>query len=484
MIGPARTPRFFPGWYVVAGVFMMLLVSSGIGFYGLGVYLRALTVEQGFSVGAVSGATALFFAVAGLTGIPVAAVIARRDARPVIAGGALACGVALLLLGRVEREWQAYAVYALFGAGFAACSLVPGTTLVTRWFARRRAVALSIATTGLSAGGVAITPFLTTLVADRGLRAVTPYLAVGFVLGVVPVTALLLRSSPQALGLVPDGPTSEALSTAQHRPPQQQPSQPQPSPQPSQPSPQPSPQPSLKPPPTPEQPSAASTAAVGSTTVATAPVPAARAPSEKSPTAAAPEGMTGRFFVCVTLAHSLAMLAQVGGIAHLVNLVAERADAALAATAVSTLAVSSLVGRLLGGVVASRLSMRAMAVVLMGVQGAALALLALVDGRLALLGLTVVFGLTVGNLLMLHPLLLAEHFGALDYGRIYARSSLMATTGIAGGALFLGVLHDALGGYGIAFSLAGLASVLGGVVLLFSGPTRVAAAAAAPVRSG
>ncbi len=473
MIGPARTPRIFPGWYVVAGVFMMLLVSSGIGFYGLGVYLRALTVEQGFSVGAVSGATALFFAVAGLTGIPVAAVIARRDARPVIAGGALACGVALLLLGRVEREWQAYAVYALFGAGFAACSLVPGTTLVTRWFARRRAVALSIATTGLSAGGVAITPFLTTLVADRGLRAVTPYLAVGFVLGVVPVTALLLRSSPKALGLVPDGLTSEALSTAQHRPPQQQPSQPQPSPQ-----------PSLEPPPTPEQPSAASTAAVGSTTVATAPVPAARAPSEKSPTAAAPEGMTGRFFVCVTLAHSLAMLAQVGGIAHLVNLVAERADAALAGTAVSTLAVSSLVGRLLGGVVASRLSMRAMAVVLMGVQGAALALLALVDGRLALLGLTVVFGLTVGNLLMLHPLLLAEHFGALDYGRIYARSSLMATTGIAGGALFLGVLHDALGGYGIAFSLAGLASVLGGVVLLFSGPTRVAAAAAAPVRSG
>jgi len=473
VIGPARTPRIFPGWYVVAGVFMMLLVSSGIGFYGLGVYLRALTVEQGFSVGAVSGATALFFAVAGLTGIPVAAVIARRDARPVIAGGALACGVALLLLGRVEREWQAYAVYALFGAGFAACSLVPGTTLVTRWFARRRAVALSIATTGLSAGGVAITPFLTTLVADRGLRAVTPYLAVGFVLGVVPVTALLLRSSPKALGLVPDGLTSEALSTAQHRPPQQQPSQPQPSPQ-----------PSLEPPPTPEQPSAASTAAVGSTTVATAPVPAARAPSEKSPTAAAPEGMTGRFFVCVTLAHSLAMLAQVGGIAHLVNLVAERADAALAGTAVSTLAVSSLVGRLLGGVVASRLSMRAMAVVLMGVQGAALALLALVDGRLALLGLTVVFGLTVGNLLMLHPLLLAEHFGALDYGRIYARSSLMATTGIAGGALFLGVLHDALGGYGIAFSLAGLASVLGGVVLLFSGPTRVAAAAAAPVRSG
>ncbi len=95
--------RVFRGWWVVAGVFVMLTVTAGFAFYGLPVYLRALTVEQGFSVSAVSGATAVFFLVSGLTGLPVAAWMARHDPRPLVALGAVACGAALLLLGRVTQ---------------------------------------------------------------------------------------------------------------------------------------------------------------------------------------------------------------------------------------------------------------------------------------------------------------------------------------------------------------------------------------------
>ncbi|CAA9352107.1 MAG: hypothetical protein AVDCRST_MAG07-3061, partial [uncultured Frankineae bacterium] len=158
----------FRGWWVVAGVFVMLTVTAGLAFYGLPVYLRALTVEQGFSVSAVSGATAVFFLVSGLTGLPVAAWLARHDPRPLVAVGAVACGLALVLLGRVTQVWQVYAAYVVFGAGFAAASLVPGTTLITRWFNRRRSVALSIGSTGLSFGGVAITPAVAGLVERDG----------------------------------------------------------------------------------------------------------------------------------------------------------------------------------------------------------------------------------------------------------------------------------------------------------------------------
>jgi hypothetical protein len=55
------------------------------------------------------------------------------------------------------------------------------------------------------------------------------------------------------------------------------------------------------------------------------------------------------------------MLAQVGGIAHLFNLVSERGDEGSAATALQVLAASSLAGRLLGGVVAAQVSMRGLA---------------------------------------------------------------------------------------------------------------------------
>ena len=47
-----------------------------------------------------------------------------------------------------------------------------------------------------------------------------------------------------------------------------------------------------------------------------------------------------------------------------------------------------------------------------------------VDRAQILVG-TVVFGVTMGNSLMLHPLLLAERFGTRDYGRIYSTSQLV-----------------------------------------------------------
>ena len=403
--------RVFRGWSVVTGVFVMLLVTAGLGFYGLPVYLRALVVEQGFSVGAVSGATAVFFLVSGVVGLPVAAWIGKHDPRPLVAAGAVASGASLVLLGRVTEVWQVYVAYAVFGAGFAASSLVPGTTLVTRWFARRRSVALSVASTGLSAGGVVITPVVATVIDREGLSSTAPWLGLALVLGVVPLTAWLLRPSPEALGLLPDG----------------DPAPPPGSPQ----------------------------AFVG----------------ELAGTA-----LRSRYFACVTLGHLLAMLAQVGGIAHLFNLVAERRDAGLAATALSLLAISSLVGRLVGGAVASRTSMRGLALLLMVGQAAALVALAGLDSPAALLVATVAFGLTVGNLLMLHPLLLAERFGVRDYGRIYSRSQLVATLGVASGPAFIGVLRDAVDGYGTAFVVAGAASVLAAVALSFSGPTRPAPA--------
>lgn len=136
------------------------------------------------------------------------------------------------------------------------------------------------------------------------------------------------------------------------------------------------------------------------------------------------------------------------------------------------LALCSLVGRLAGGWAAARTSMRGVAVVCMVVQGGALLWLAEGESRAQILLATAVFGFTVGNVLMLHPLLLAERFGVRDYGRIYPRSNLVVTLGIAGGPAAIGLLYEVLGGYGAAFALAAGISLLGAAVLAASGPTR------------
>ena len=67
------------------------------------------------------------------------------------------------------------------------------------------------------------------------------------------------------------------------------------------------------------------------------------------------------------------------------------------------------------------------------------------------------FGVTMGNSLMMHPLLLAERFGTRDYGRIYSTSQLVTVMGVAGCPPLIGLLYEASGGYALPFlAVAGL----------------------------
>ena len=146
-------------WQIVGALFAMMMFSSGLGFYNQSVLLEALTRERGFSVAGASLASTVFFATSGFAGLAVASVIERIDARWSVAAGVAVCAVALVAIGRVEETLHVYAAFVLFGVGFSATNMLTASTLVTRWFARRRAFALSIVFTGLSAGGILVAPF-------------------------------------------------------------------------------------------------------------------------------------------------------------------------------------------------------------------------------------------------------------------------------------------------------------------------------------
>lgn len=401
-VAPGRT-GIFAGWYVVAAAFVVLMTSAGLGFYGLSVYLEAITDEQGFSTTSVSAATSLFFVVSGVVGRFIGQLITRRDVREVVIAGGVVSAVSLGLLGRVGEVWQLYIVYAFFGAGFAATAIVPCTTVVTRWFHRRRSLALSVASTGLSVGGLTLTKLASSLIDRRQLDGATPWLGALFALLAIPA-ALALLPDPAARGLQPDGGTEPA------------------------------------------QPLAAS--ALGVTYDA---------------------AVRSRFFVAATAGFLLVMGAQVGGIAQLAKVVTERTgERSTGALAVSLVALASVVSRLVGGALMHRLPMAGATALLAVAQGGALVLLGHAHRTVALLAAAALFGATVGNLLMLQPLLLAEAFGVRDYPKVFSLSQLIVTIGVAGGPLLLGALRDA-SGYGLAYTVGGSLSLAGAVVLMRAG---------------
>ena len=402
-----RPPRIFYGWYVVYAIGLVLLTASGLAFYNLSVLLDAFVAERGFPVALTSGATASFFIASGAGGVIAARLMDRADARLVMIFGACVSALALGTLGLLQRPWQLYAFHLLFGFCYGFCGLVPATTIVARWFEARRALALSIASTGPSLGGVVMTPLSAFLIQHWGIAGAAPWLGLMFFLGMVPVTALVVRSTPQEMGLVPDG---EKLAERGAR-----------------------------------------TAAPGSVSYA--------------------QARRSRFFLGVAVAYLFGLGAQVGAITHLFRLASTRESPAIAALALALLASASVAGRLTGGWLLLKLPTRGFAIGMLLGQALALALLAFATKTLLLVG-AVLFGITVGNVLMLQPLLLAEAFGTRHYGRIYSLSNLVTAAGVAGGPALIGVIYEASGGYVLPFLVVSAASALSCVILLLAGRTR------------
>ena len=390
VVSMSTSPNY--GWRVVAALFVTLMTSSGLGFYNLAVYMTVLADARAIPVSAMSGALTMYFFGGGLAGLLVARLIERFDVRWSIGVGALLAGASLAAVGAAEAAWQVYVLFALFGIGNAGCSMVPATTLVARWFSERRSVALSVTSTGLSVGGVVVTPASVWLLHQWGVSFGMPLLGLLYVLGTAQVALWVVRPWP-----VGAGPSFAGLRPADG--------------------------------------------------------------------VVYADAVRSRYFVAMTAAYVLIMMAQVGGIAHTFNLVSVRADTTLAATAMAVLATASIVGRLVGGWLVLAVSTRGFALLNLAMQAGALMAMGLASARWALLASVLWFGLTVGNLLMLQPLLIAEAFGVRDYGRIYALGQAATMFGVALGPAIIGVVFDYGGGYTPAYVGMGAVSVVAWIML-------------------
>jgi len=103
-------------------------------------------------------------------------------------------------------------------------------------------------------------------------------------------------------------------------------------------------------------------------------------------------------------------------------------------------------------------------------QAAGLGLmLALPDTPAALYLGSVVFGLSVGNVITLPTLIIQREFAAQSFGMVLGLSSMVGQATLAFGPILLGLAHDLTGGYGAALILCIALQLIGAVILLGCG---------------
>ncbi len=81
---------------------------------------------------------------------------------------------------------------------------------LNQWFRRRRALAMSVASTGNGLGGLVLAPIVGVLVLTLGWQNAAIVSGIAIIVVVVPLS-LLVRRSPESMGLLPDGAPAQSV---------------------------------------------------------------------------------------------------------------------------------------------------------------------------------------------------------------------------------------------------------------------------------
>ncbi len=200
-----RLRRVYYGWWLLAGSIAAMALGSGVSFWAFGLYIEPLESQFGWSRGEVSGGLSLGLLTGGLSGPLTGRWIDARGPRQVILFGAVTTALSYGLLATTSELWQWYAYSAVNGVFRQMMFFIPFQALMSRWFDRRRGMALSILGTGFALGGVVVVPAMRAIIDSLGWNASFVVSGLVIVALFVPLGVLLVRNDPSDVGSLPDG---------------------------------------------------------------------------------------------------------------------------------------------------------------------------------------------------------------------------------------------------------------------------------------
>ncbi len=192
------------GWVVIAATFFAMLVSAG-AMGSLGVMIRPLEQEFHWQTSEISTALAIRIALYGLMGPFAAALMNRFGVRSVTLAALLLIVIGLMASLAMTRVWQLILLWGVvigFGTGMTA--IVLGATVATRWFTKRRGLAVGMLTASSATGQLVFLPAIAAVTEHYGWRLALCLVSAMLALAALAVS-LLLRNRPHDLGLLPYG---------------------------------------------------------------------------------------------------------------------------------------------------------------------------------------------------------------------------------------------------------------------------------------
>ena len=385
----------FYGIWIVAGGFVLLFLFAGAGFYSFSIFIEPLEETFGWSRAQISLTMSIYMIIQGIIAPLIGYLTERFGPQKVMTISALGSGASFVLVSFTQTLWYFYAGYALLSITTAGIGFIPVSSLLARWFVRRRGTAIGAAMVGIAAGGLIVTPFVGLLNIHFSWRFSFVFLGLLTWVLSLPITFFVMKGSPAEKGLLPDGdaPQSPGVSVA-----------------------------------SPEGEAAS-----------------LDGPGQGWPLRAA---LKTSSFYWIAITFFLAPLAQIGILQHQVPLIVEAGiSQATAAVALGLTAGFGGLGKLSFGRISEILPFRYAAALCFGLQ--AFSILILLNARSLFLiwSYVAVFGFSMGGVVVLFPLAVGQFFGLTAFGVLVGIISMLESFGCSAGAFISGLIYDYLGSY-------------------------------------
>lgn len=204
---------FFYGWLIVAVVF----VSMGIGVNArtaFSLLFPPILEEFRWERGVTAGAFSFGFLVSAILSPILGRLMDRAGPRVVMELGVALLAAGLLLAPLTTQPLHLYATLGVLVGGGSVCLGYSGQSLfLPNWFVQRRGLATGIAFAGVGIGSIVLLPWIQVVIQEAGWRTACWSMGLLTLLVLAPIN-LLLRKSPEEMGLRPDGAAVPGLSTA------------------------------------------------------------------------------------------------------------------------------------------------------------------------------------------------------------------------------------------------------------------------------
>ncbi len=386
-----------------------ILATAALPIFTFGVFFTPLTTEFDWDRGALSGAYSMYLLLTGILSILMGRLSDKYGPRILVTLYGLLTAIGFLLLSQINSLWQVYLIWGFFMGIGASCCFAPVMSTIPRWFAKRTGIAVGIIMAGLSLGAV-ISPLLAQwLISTYDWRQA--FITLGLVIFIIVVPlAQFMKHSPQWAGLKAYG-QSQTIEDKQ------------------------------------------------SSALAIEGVPFARAIK------------TSQFWFFASINFLFFFCLQVV-IVHIIPYAVDiEIPAVVAASMLSIIAGSSVIGKLSMGFISDRIGSRLSLIVCLIISTLALIWLLFAEETWMLYIFAVVFGLAYGGIVPLIVLVPVELFGHKFLGIIFGSLIFFGTLGEALGPPLAGSIFDVTGSYRLAFLISVILcalAVIPGLILLRS----------------